>query len=226
MSPLALSPPQKTNKKKKIRTEDIHRPPAGILSARSQPRRAANYRWAHHWRGTNPQHNALPNTAEIRLIPDYMYNRTHCWRTVRNPMFWHRLPSPQLWARCPHVLAPRQKRPYLGPESLAECEKHLSCQLLMLQLQPSWHLTQSVLELCCSRVCPSTLVSFKSMLAGRRGTLLAAQQVELRNTESPEGDTESLSLMSQGIPFVTRPEARWEECLSLCRLKSCYSETN
>lgn len=85
MSPLALSPPQKTNKKKKIRTEDIHRPPAGILSARSQPRRAANYRWAHHWRGTNPQHNALPNTAEIRLIPDYMYNRTHCWRTVRNP---------------------------------------------------------------------------------------------------------------------------------------------
>lgn len=55
---------------------------------------------------------------------------------------------------------------------------------------------------------PFDLESFKSMLAGRRGTLLAAQQVELRNTESPEDDTESLSLMSQGIPFVTRPEAR------------------
>lgn len=36
--------------------------------------------------------------------------------------------------------------------------------------------------------------------------------------------SEVLSENSQEIPFIIRPEASWEECLSLWLLKVCYSE--
>lgn len=97
-------------------------------------------------------------------------------------------------------------------------KKHLSCQLLMLKLQCSWHLHHLIFELRWSSVCTWTSVSFKSMPGGR----LSRQQV--RNLQSIEDNTESLPLTCQEILFITRPEASLVEHLSLCLLEGYYSE--
>lgn len=103
------------------------------------------------------------------------------------PTFWHQFSSqepPALGQVPPLPTTPGVLVPWTRICN-SQREKHLRCQLLTLQLQPSWHLKHLMLELCWSRVCTLDFSIFQKRDRRKKRSSQQLKRWILRTTLNP-----------------------------------------